>query len=238
MKKKQRRYASRRYQDSLSVMPKSQSANDTALKNLYQQCNKLTIDKFRDCLSNDLSVLIIDRNGPQPTQEQLQQTWDKIYIESCQLSQNKAYNQIFELQKEIEYLRAKIYLVDKIVEHLQMCYSFEMVEMLNAMLLRCDLKPQHKGATLYNKLKSVVGRAKTWVITLKQRQLDMDKLRKEDTVKMDDSYFDDQLDVIAQYIKSYVSATEITVSRFWGTLNKIHEANIRAEIKRQSNGRY
>src|ERR1035437_10870844 len=61
---------------------------------LIDDCSKLMLDKFQDCLfENDLSVLIISGS---PTQEDLQAAWDKIYVQYCQLSQDSSYNEVLD----------------------------------------------------------------------------------------------------------------------------------------------
>jgi len=212
-------------------MPKQQSVSGITLKNLYQRCNKLTVDRFQDCLDGDLTALIIDGSA---SEEQLNEVWDNIYLEYCQLSQGDSYNELFELQREVKYLKAKISLVDMIVDHLQMCYSSELVELLNSLNLKCDLKPQHSGSALAKKLNAVVGRAKKWIITLQQRQLDIDKLMEKGMVSIDSNYFDDQLDAISLYSKYQVKASDITVSRFCRTLNKMHDEFTKQELKKHS----
>lgn len=238
MSKKHKRYAATQRKGFLSLMPNRPSANDSALKNLFQQCSKLTVDRFQDCLiRNELSTLIIDTSGAQPSYDLLQDVWNKVYIEFCQLSQNETYNELFEKSKEIDLLSTKVFLADEIVASLQLGYSKELVKILNELGLMCDLKPEHTGSAIFSKLNAVVGRAKKWVITIQQRKQDIEKLRQKGSKEMDDNYFDDWLDAIGKNNGVYVEASKMTVSRFCRNVNRIIEEGKKQEMKKLLNGR-
>jgi hypothetical protein len=190
------------------------------------------LDKFQDCLfENDLSVLIISGS---PTQEDLQAAWDKIYVQYCQLSQDSSYNEVFETIKEINDLRAKIYLIDGIIVYLQLSYSKELIDILNVFALRCTIKQEDTGAVLADKLNTVLGRAKKWNLKLKQKQGDLEKLRTKSTGKLDRNYFDDQLFEISKFNGYHIKASDITVSQFCRSLNKIVEHYQREEFKNKT----
>lgn len=181
------------------------------------------MDKYLDCLfDNELSVLVIEGTPPE---DQLKDAWNKIYVESCQLSQNSSYNEVFELSKAIDELRAKIYIVDGIVSHLQLAYSVELVSILNSLGLNCDLKAEHIGRTLIQKLNAVVGRSKKWWLMLEQKQKLLDKTREKNTDKMDRNDFEDQLLELGKFLGYHVKASEITVTQFYRGLNRMKERN-------------
>lgn len=190
------------------------------------------MDKFIDCIvDNDLKALVIEGI---PTQDILIATWDKIYTEFAQLSSDGTYNEVFEISKEIEYLRSKIYLVDGIIYHLQLEYDQRLVDILNSYLLRCTLQPEDMEEVLYNKLNAVIGRAKKWLIRLKQLHLQLSNLRKEniETLKMDRNFFDDELDAISQFNGFLVKPSELTVSRYCRTKNRIRIMNDRKQFEK------
>lgn len=196
---------------------------------LYSDCSKLPLDRFIDCLvDNDLSQLIISGT---PTPEQLQETWDKIYLEYCQLSQNGTYNETLELYREIYDLRAKISIVNNTIQYLQISYDRELVLILNKLALGCTVTEEDKGEVLIDKLNGVIARMKKWFPKLKQREKELEELRKENTGKVDRSYFDNWLDAISIDFGFMIESSRITVSRFCRAIAKLNKQDNAAQIK-------
>lgn len=188
------------------------------------------LDKFIDCLAGDMSGLIIEGT---PSAEQLEEAFSKVYTHFAELSSDGTYNEVFELSKRIEELKGMIYLADGIINHLQLSYDQRLVDILNAYALRCDLEENDIGDVMVAKLNRVVGRAKKWVLRLKQLQKDLNKIRSNNTGKMNDNYWSDQLDNISKYLKTYISSNMITVARFCRTLNKMNTEYEKAEYEKR-----
>ena len=195
----------------------------------------MPLSRFIDCiLISDLSQLIIEGNPPKGV---LMDAWDKIYTEMSELSSNGEYNEVFEVSKEIEVLTARAHCVDGIINHLQLSFDQSLVDILNGWTLFCRLEPEDMGMVMINKLNTVVGRAKKWLIRIKQLKKQLDKLRTENTAVIDMEYFDSRLDVVTAYLKVMVTPETITTARFYRTLSKIHAHNQREEIKALKNKR-
>lgn len=238
MSKKRRPYVSKKQRVTSLLTLGQQSSSDTLLKNVFQSCSKLTIDRLQDLLfDNDLNALIIDKTLPAPNEEIIKPVWNKLYVEFCQVSQGKSYNELFEIEKEMNDCRAKLRIVDEAVFYLfHFGYSADLVGILNNMGLQCDLKAEHNGNTKIKKLNAVIGRSKKWSITLKQRQFDFDRLKKQDTAKISREYFDDQLMEMSKDCGFYIKSNEITVTQFYRTLDKMLERQQQSEMKNKHHG--
>ncbi len=213
-------------------MQQRHSENASSLKTLfllYNDCAKLPLDRFIDCLlDNELSQLIISGT---PTQEQLQEAWDKIYVQYCQLSQDGSYNEVFEIMKEINDLRSKITIVKNVIDHLQLSFDKELVDILNVFALRCNIVESDKGEMLVNKLNMVVARMKKWFPRLSMREKELDELRNKNIGKIDRSYFDDILEAMSENKGYQVEASKITVSRFCRSLVKMNDHAQKENLK-------
>lgn len=215
-------FAGHKKSDYTPPVPPVQSVKVMSSAILYRDCNKLPLDIFIDCfIDDDFSGL---GEGPE-----LPEVWDKIYIEYCQLSQDGSYNEVFEIMKEINDFRAKITIVSNCLTYLQMQYDADVVAVLNTFALRCTLKPDDQGRVMVDKLNQVVARMKKWFPMLKQKEKDLDALRKENTGKIGREYFDDALELMSE-VKGYqVEASKITVARFCRALLKMKNDAIKKQ---------
>lgn len=231
-KKKPKQSATNQRRGFLSLKSVLPFGNDTSLKiqfRVYDDISKLPLDLFIDALvDHNLEALKIE--GP-CTPERLQEAWEKIYVQVAEITSKGQNNTAFELWKEIDQLRGKIYLANGCIEHLQVEFVQDLVNILNAFALDCTLMEEDRGLVLERKLNAVVGRAKKWEIKLRQKQKELENHRQENTGKMDRPFFDDMLDAITKYTKVYTVANQITVSRFFRILNKMDDDAKRAEIE-------
>ncbi|GAC1392817.1 MAG: hypothetical protein NVSMB46_09630 [Candidatus Saccharimonadales bacterium] len=201
---------------------------------LFLVCEKLPLDIFIDCLiDNDLKQLIISGTA---TEKKLQEVWDNIYVQYCQLSQDGTYNQVFELMKEVNDLRAKITIVNSIVTYLQIRFDKELVDILNVFTLLCDITEDDKDDVLITKLNLVVARMKNWFPLLEQREKDLEEIRKTNTGKVDRAYFDDALDIMSEAKGYQIEAGKITVSRFCRSLVRMNEQAKKEQLKQKVHG--
>lgn len=216
-------------------MPPQQSGSVSASCKLYQDCAKLPLDIFIDCLlDNDLQQLIISGVA---TQDQLQITWDKIYIQYCQLCQDGSYNEVFETLKEINDLRAKIHIVNNIIQYLQICFDNDLVALLNSYALDCTLTAEDKGQVMITKLNMVVARMKRWLTILSQKEKKIEELREQKTGKITRAYFDEVLETLSDYKGYQLKSSELTVSRFCLALSKMNEERKQQQVKNIKHGR-
>jgi hypothetical protein len=196
----------------------------------------LPLDIYIDCwVDGDLYKLIISGNA---TQEELQKVWDKIFLQSLQLSQSGTYNEAFEIMKEIDECNAKLTIVNNTVRHLSMAgeqdidNDMELVAVLSSMALRPNIKPEDRGQVLIQKLNAVIARAKKWVDKVISLRETLKEIRNDKDGKIDRNYFDNWLDCISEYKGYHIKATDITVSRFYNAIAQIKERNQKREIEK------
>lgn len=207
--------------------------NTSTSSTLFLDCHKLTIDKFQDCLfDNNYTSLIISGH---PSHAELVAAWDKVYMEYCELSQNGLYNEIFEVMKTIEDLNAKINICNNIILYLQYGFDQRLVDILNSLALRCDVTAEDEGQILIKKLNGVIGRIKKWFPKLTESEKELERLRNENTGKMDRGYFDDILEAMSEVKGYYIRGEEITVARFCRTFAKMQLDAEKAQMKAQTN---
>jgi hypothetical protein len=208
-------------ENSLSVRPEKPFSKGISSAILYHSCNKVDLETFLDCLyENDFSGLVIDG---QPTEEEIKSAWQKIYLEYCTLIQDGQYNEVFELTKDINTTNAKITLVDGIVKHLVVGFDQELVTVLNAFSLRCDLREEDYPDAVIKKLNGVISRAKKWLIGLELNEQKLSLIQSENTEKTTRDYFDDMMLLINKYNGYHVRKTELTVTEFCKTIKKLNE---------------
>lgn len=198
------------------------------------------MDRYIDCLlDNDLQQLIIDITKAGAVKpEQLQAAWDKVYVQSLELQSHGTYNEMFELLKEINDLRAKITIVNNTVQHLQLSYDKELVDILNVLALRCDVIETDFGEVLIVKLNRVIARMKKWFLQLSTAEKQLEKVRAENTNgKLDRGYFDNIFEVMSENKGYQVEAGRITVSRFYRSLIRMNQQAEAAQLKLEAYGR-
>lgn len=199
---------------------------------MFTGCDKLPLDIFIDCLlDNQLNLLIIEGAA---TPQELENNWNKIYTEYCQLSQQGSYNEVLELSRDINDINAKINIVNVIVKHLQLSFDQDLVNMLNSFALQCTITVEDQDLILVTKLNQVIARMKKWFTIITQKKRALEKVRSENTGKTDRAYFDEWLDIMSEQKGFYISADTITVSRFCRSMVKIREQAGRDEIKSMS----
>jgi hypothetical protein len=195
---------------------------------LYLLCEKLPLDIYIDCLvDGDLKGLII--SGVVTTDE-LQQAWDKIYTQSLKLSQGNNYNEALEIMKGIDDCTAKVTIVNNVVKHLSLCNEqnidndIDLIKVLDSLALRSGIKPEDRGNILIKKLNTVVGRAKKWVEKIAELRKNLEAIsQSNEGVDTGREYFDGWLEAISEEKVFYVKANEITVSRFYRSINSMRE---------------
>jgi hypothetical protein len=220
-------------------MQKQPLENISSSAILYLLCEKLPLDIYEDCLiDNDLHGLVISGTA---SEEQLKETWDNIYTQSLQLAQNNTYNEAFEILKDIDDCKAKLTIVNNTVLHFSCCnqqgidLDIELIAVLNSMALRTGLKPEDRGEGLIKKLNMVVARAKKWVEKIEGLRKTLEGIRENNMSdgKTDRQYFDGWLDAISSDKGFFIKASEITVSRFYRSIELLKEKARKLEIEKQ-----
>lgn len=216
-------------------MQKQPLENTSLSGSLYLICEKCPLDVYIDCwVDNDLKRLVITGAA---SDETLQKTWDKLFLQSLQISQSGTYNEVLEITKEIEDCKAKLTIVNNTVSHFILCNQhgidndIELIKVLDSLALRSQIKPEDRDNVLIKKLNSVIGRAKKWVDKITQLRKTMDEIKADnDGKKIDRVYFDNWLECISEEKGFFVKANEITVSRFYNSITRVREKAQKLEM--------
>lgn len=178
-----------------------------------------------------------------PTDKQLSEAWDKIYVQSCQIAQNGTYNEVFSVLKDIDDLRAKITIANNTVRHLDLSsqnklpFDQDLINILNSLALRCNLKDEDSREVAVNKLNGIVARTKKWFPRLTEREAKLEEIRSLNNDKVDREYFDNWLDAMSEHNGYHVRANEITVSRFYRMITKMNQQSQSEKLKSLKYGR-
>lgn len=199
---------------------------------LFDSCDKLMLDRFIDCLETDEYSRLIVNDGDFATPERLEATWEKIYMQFAELSADGTYNEVYEVSKEIDDLRCKIYLTDGCIYHLRLEYSKPLVDILNGLSLMCTITEDDQGPGLESKLQAITGRAKKWLMKLREKRKELAAMQEKNTGKMNRKYFDDSLDELTKFLGCpLIIDTQITVTRFLRLKNKMIAEYKRRELE-------
>lgn len=226
----------------MKIQDKIKSSDSERLSNLgytswrlYTDINKLTLDKFLDCLlSKEYTSLII---SGEPPEDEIIKAWNKIFEDYAKSTGGEQYNTIFVKTKAVNLMLAKIYLIDTICDNLLFAHNDRACEILNSYLLKCDIKFEDDIPTRREKIDMIRSRALRFTTML-------DKLQKE----LQDAqvgavegqggqdYFDDMLNVFSEASGYMIRACDITVSRFLKMGNRLQERQKQLELKSLKNG--
>lgn len=214
---------------SLSQKPPQPSNNNSKLNKWYRDCSKLPLDCFIDCLvDGDLTALIISGN---PTEKELSDAWEHIFLEYCELTSSVSHNASFGLLKEINDLKAKIIIVNNTVEYLSIRWDADLVNILNQLSLNCTLKSEDEQ--YQKKLRGVLARSKQWYTRLETAKKELEESHKSN--KIERSYFDEMLNAMSTMNKYQVDSRTLTVSRFCKALARMAKQAEMYQIKALKN---
>lgn len=184
------------------------------MSRLYTSCEKCPLDVFLDCLfDKEYSRLIIEGYAPD---EALVNTWQNLYAEYCQLTQNEGLSEHLEALQECNGTMGLITLIDGIIMALDsFYYSQELVDILEALGLKPNISIDDTEEQRRNKLHRVAVRAKKLVAKYNAEKERLDAIEKENTAKSGSrADYDELLASISKEQGYHVKATDITVAQF------------------------
>lgn len=220
-------------ESSLSVPLARPVQTNTSSWKLYQSCQKCPLDVFLDCLYDDmLEGLIIE--GDPPVNE-IQNAWNKLHAEYSGLMMSGKHSKEMELVQEVNTINAKLVLIDGIIQHLIISYDKELVDILNALLLKCDLLEDDPLNIAHKKLKGVAIRAKKLVAQLQLKENELKKIQESSKGETGREYYSKTLLILSKENGYAMRENDITVYQFIIAVNmlndKITEANAAAKRK-------
>lgn len=175
---------------------------------------------FMDCLfDTDFTGLIQEGKPPD---DQLLYAWDKIFTEYCGLMQSDTYNELFEVQKQLNVIQAKITLVENICQHLEVAHD----DILTGILKSLGLRPGNPVD-----IAGVRQRAKKFLIDIETKRQDYNKLV-QNHKEITREYFFDLLSMLSHEFQYAVKAADITVYQF---CKDVLNTNTRYEQQKMKN---
>ncbi len=198
---------------------------------LITDCSKLTLDKFLDCLfDKDYSVLIVQG---EPSQEELLFAWQRIFAQYNAMVATEENNRHIEKTKEANILVGKISLVAGIIHHLQIIYEKELVDILQELGLKPNIKEDDSFDVRISKLATVESRAKKWVTKLDilTKELEKEQTNEEGIIATRDT-FSQGLERYNRYAKTQYLPWTITVSIYCQGIKHMIEAAKKLELKK------
>jgi len=175
---------------------------------IIDSCNDLMLNNFVKILTHgELSLLIIEG---EVNLTDLQNAWNKIYSEYCNLSQSKSYSYIFKLSKETAILRCKILAVKSALQSIVYCENDEAIDILKQCKYKYDKENKDKSINI------ILSLLKTDEVRLSLKEKELNDFNKSQITnkKINESDFTDSLITLSKYIGYHVKATEITVLEY------------------------
>lgn len=208
---------------SIPSMPSKPIVKNTRSYKLYQDL-RIQLEKFLDCLyDQDFSSLIISNpENKKISFEELQDSWNKIYLAYWQIASGGIDNPVISCIKQIEEINAKLIFVDSAVIQLASTFDQDIVDMLNYFGLRCKIKKD--DPTLYKQLYAITNRARRWVIDQGEIRARLEKLQADQTEKGSQrEEFDDAIIAISKYQGYGVKASDITVAQYLKVMKRMED---------------
>jgi hypothetical protein len=149
--------------------------------------------------------------------------WDNIRSEYNQLTGGLAYAKSITLLRDINFLSAKLQVVEQVTDMMRIYYLPELGEILSEYSLKYTWEniPEEQ----YQKqIEAVISKSKTWYIQLiaKKKEWD-DQQAAPDDKKIDRSYFEEWMIALSQEYGYNVKSTEISTYRFGLMVKRVTE---------------
>jgi hypothetical protein len=176
------------------------------------------LDRFLDVLfDGDCGRLIIQGEVPEET---LREAWNDIYLQYTELTQDGAYNELFDKTQKIQELNARITFLDGAVLQLQMSYDPLIIRILNEMAIPLSLEPDENPM---KKLKAVQARGKRMILEMEKLQKEVAQLQQEKRESIGWEHFEDWLSIMSKSFGYAVKAKDISVIQFVKNQKKLNE---------------
>jgi hypothetical protein len=188
------------------------SKSNQDYKNIISSASDLMLSKFIVCMCDqDYSGLIIKGN---PTNEQLQKAWNKIYDEYLSIIKDKEQSYVMQLTKEVYLLEFKINIINTIVTSLSIRPDVEILKELKRWIpVWGEFNPGDEKKYL-EELQLVINQSKRLVIDLQSKTEELNDLIPKEKTNVTRDYFDKLIWQLSKYAKHQINKYTITVSEF------------------------
>lgn len=184
-------------------------SNQTPLKSLPQ------IRKCEDLLLETFIQITLDGDHTRLNGDNTDKAWDAIRVEFESLSGGYGYSATINLLKDINYLSAKLQMIDELTSLMEFYYLPEM----GAILAEYGMTYEWEGIDeekYMAQLNMVRSRSKTWYVELKSKEKDW-KLQNPESkseAPVTREYFEDWLIALSKMEGYNIRANDITAFRF------------------------
>jgi hypothetical protein len=189
---------------------------------IYTICRETPMPVMIDCICNDnLKSLVIEGD---PTKAELEEIWDNLYIEFCDLIGN---SEGLRLAKDIKYLESKLDICKLCLYCLKIDYNADCVKILQDFGYRRKFNPEDPESYT-NDIKGVEIGLGSIVIAIRQAKIYYDAEKPLHPKKLSADEYYEILDSINNYYKYHVSMNDLSAYDF-----AIHYRNFKKEIERK-----
>lgn len=191
----------------------------------------MPLDIYLECLfDKDYDRLVIKGKA---TREQKEEAWGKICVEYSELQNDGNGNDLFQHTLQIQYLSGKIIVVDKIIRHLQIAFSPDLMAILKFYGVDSGLNADNweDPAIRFKKIENIIARSKLWLTELDLERVEFDKLVSEQTnAKGGIAYFEDWLSSLSNWRKYNIKASDISVRQFLKEIRRVEKEAMRIQM--------
>ena len=190
---------------------------------LYEDCHVLPMNNFIECLvKNNLAALIMTGKGA--SMDVLESKWQSIYLEYIDLLEDESVKDIKMLMTEIHLAEQKFERTRVIVELLTMVHYPELAKELRKLGYPYEYNPANMDR-YKEELKMTYDQAKTSLLTIKQKQNQLDKIRAKDVreKKITMADFNSMLVTLSAHFKYQVKPHELTVGQYCEMIKRVRE---------------
>lgn len=200
---------------------------------LYQDCEHCPLDVFLDCLfDKQYHRLII--SGEQG-EESLLNIWQNLYMQYCQMAGSDELDYHLQLTLEVNTALSTIALVDGVVSALSVCYSTDLVNLLEALQLKPGISLEDAEELRLEKLQKVITRAKRYVVVYDSKKKELEALEaRNEKNRGSRAHYDDMLSALSRHNGYHVKPADITVARFVRESKRLREYLDRAQKNQRS----
>ena len=176
------------------------------------------MDKFIICVCDENYHVLVKRNGV--NESQIKQAWEKIYDEYLTIIKDREQSYIMNLSREINLLEFKVNIINYCVNILDIQNSLgdetdeEIVNVIRQFVPVFGEFNDTDRIEYVKKLQQIINNSKRFIIELKNKEIEFDKLMPKTKQSIKREYFDRLISQVSKYVKYQISKYTISVTEF------------------------
>jgi recombinational DNA repair ATPase RecF len=161
---------------------------------------------------------LVKRNGV--NESQIKQAWEKIYDEYLTIIKDREQSYIMNLSREINLLEFKVNIINYCVNILDIQNSLgdetdeEIVNVIRQFVPVFGEFNDTDRIEYVKKLQQIINNSKRFIIELKNKEIEFDKLMPKTKQSIKREYFDRLISQVSKYVKYQISKYTISVTEF------------------------